>query len=215
MLNIPFLSAKWALLVPIIVLGGIYGGISTPTEAAAVAVVYAFVIEGFVIKSLDWVTVYEILKNSAVISSSVFLVVIMATALGQVFVLLGLPDMMVQMLLGISDKTYVLLPIIILFLLVMGTFMDALANILIFAPLLLPVVTKIGVDPVHFGIIMIINISMGFCTPPVGVNLFIGSGLSSVPIEKLSKAVLPFLLSMIVSLLIITFFPGLSLWLLK
>lgn len=208
-------DAKWAMLVPIIVLGGIYGGIATPTEAAAVAVVYAFAVEGFIIKSINRKTLYEIFKNAGIINSGVLFVVVMATALGQILVLLGLPEMMVEFLLGISDNPYVLLPIIILFLLLMGTFMDALANILIFAPLLLPVVTEIGIDPIHFGIIMIINISMGFCTPPVGVNLFIGCGISGVPIEKLSKAVMPYLLTMIVALLVVTFIPGLSLWLLK
>jgi len=206
-------DAKFALLVPVIVLGGIYGGITTPTEAGVVAVVYAFLIEGFVHRTLNWGKVYEIMKSSALTNASIFLVVATASALGQILMFYNVPDMMVNFFVGISESPYILLPIIILFLLVMGTFMDALANILILTPLLLPVVSKIGFDPIHFGIVMIVCISMGFLTPPVGVNLFVGCAISKLRIEQLSKAVLPFLLAMIIAVLVLTFVPQLSLWL--
>jgi len=121
---------------------------------------------------------------------------------------------MVKLLVGITDNPYLLIPIIIVFLIVMGTFMDALANILILTPLLLPVVKHIGMDPVHFGIVMIVTVSMGFLTPPVGVNLFVGCGISKISIERLSVAVLPFLGAMIIAVLFLVFVPQLSLGLL-
>lgn len=203
-----------ALLVPVIVLGGIYGGMTTPTEAGVIAVVYSFIMEGFVMRSLSKKNVWEILRNTSLTTASIFLVVATATALGQILMFYNVPDMMVDLLVGISDNKYILLPIIVLFLLIMGTFMDALANILILTPLLLPVVKHLGMDPVHFGIVMIVNVSMGFLTPPVGVNLFVGCGISKISIEKLSWAVLPFLGAMIVALLFLVFIPQISLLLL-
>lgn len=206
-------DAKFALLVPVIVLGGIYGGLTTPTEAGVIAVVYSFLAEGFIHKELTKNKIWEILRSTAVTTASIFLVVATATALGQILMFYNVPDIMVNFLTSISDSPYVLMPIIIIFLLVMGTFMDALANILILTPLLLPVVTHVGFDPIHFGIIMIINVSMGFLTPPVGVNLFVGCNIAKISIEKLSLAVLPFILAMVIALLILVFVPQLTLWL--
>jgi len=206
-------DAKFALFVPVIVLGGIYGGFTTPTEAGVIAVIYAFLAEGLIHRSLTWSKVYEVLKGTALTNASIFLVVATATALGQILMFYNAPELMVSLLVGISDKTYILLPIIIIFLIIMGTFMDALANILILTPLLLPVVQKIGFDPIHFGIVMIVTVSMGFLTPPVGVNLFVACGISKLRIEVLSMAVLPFLFAMFIAVLFITFLPQLSLWL--
>ncbi|MFN2267939.1 MAG: TRAP transporter large permease [Desulfonatronovibrio sp.] len=203
-----------ALLVPFIVLGGIYGGIFTPTEAGVIAVVYSFLMEGIVMRSLTRKNLWEILRNTSLTTASIFLVVATATALGQILMFYNVPDMMVDLLVGISENKYILLFIIIIFLLIMGTFMDALANILILTPLLLPVIKHLGMDPVHFGIVMIVNVSMGFLTPPVGVNLFVGCGISKISIEKLSWAVLPFLGAMIVALLFLMFIPQISLFLL-
>lgn len=203
-----------ALMVPVIVLGGIYGGITTPTEAGVIAVVYSIVVEGLIIRTLSWSNVWDILRRTALTTASIFLVVATATALGQILMFYNVPGMMVDILLGISDNKYILLPIIIVFLLFMGTFMDALANILILTPLLLPVVKELGIDPVHFGIAMIANVSMGFLTPPVGVNLFVGCSISKISIERLSWAVLPFLGAMVLALFFLFFIPELSLFLL-
>jgi C4-dicarboxylate transporter DctM subunit len=203
-----------ALMVPVIVLGGIYGGMTTPTEAGVIAVVYSIVVEGLIIRTLSWTNVWDILRRTALTTASIFLVVATATALGQILMFYNVPDMMVNFLMGISENKYILLPIIIVFLLFMGTFMDALANILILTPLLLPVVTELGIDPVHFGIAMIVNVSMGFLTPPVGVNLFVGCAISKISIERLSWAVLPFLATMVVALFFLFFIPEISLFLL-
>lgn len=207
-------EALVALMVPLIVLGGIYGGLTTPTEAGVIAVVYAFIAEGLVLRTLSWQKVWDIFRGTAITSASIFIVVATATALGQILLFYNVPDMLVEILVGISDNKYVLIPIILVFLLVMGTFMDALANILILTPLLLPVMKHIGMDPIHFGIVMIVAASMGFLTPPVGVNLFVGCSISNLSIERLSVAVLPFLFTMCLALLAITFIPALSLGLL-
>ncbi len=202
-----------ALMVPIIVLGGIYGGFTTPTEAGVIAVVYALIVEGLILRTLSWQKVIDVFKGTSLTTASIFLVVATATSLGQILLFYNLPSDLVEVLVSISDNKYVLLPIILIFLLIMGTFMDALANILILTPLLLPVVKALGVDPIHFGVVMIVCSSMGFLTPPVGVNLFVGCSIANISIEKLSAAVMPFLFTMVIALLALAFIPQIALWL--
>ncbi len=203
-----------ALVVPLIVLGGIYGGVFTPTEAGIAAAGYAIIMEGVILRTLRLKDIFDIFSNTALTTASIFLLIATATAFGQLLLFNNVPDTMVSFLRGISSNPLVLLPIIILFLLVMGTFMDALANILILTPLLLPVVTELGYHPVHFGIIMIITASIGFLTPPVGVNLFVGCSVGNISIEKLSFAVLPFIFAMLAALMLIIFIPQITLILL-
>ena len=210
---VAFKDSISALMVPIIVLGGIYGGFTTPTEAGVIAVVYALIVEGIILRTLSWNKIWLILRGTALTTSSIFLVVATATAFGQILLFYNVPDMLVNVLMSVSENKYVLIPVILIFLLVMGTFMDALANILILTPLLLPVAVKLGIHPIHFGIIMITCASMGFLTPPVGVNLFVGCSIGKISIEKLSVAVMPFLFTLLIALLFITFIPELSLWL--
>ena len=209
-----FSRAKYALVVPVIVLGGIYGGIPTPTEAGAIAVTYAFVTEGLILKTLTWKSVVDIFKSSCLTTASIFIVVATASALGQLLMIYNVPDLIVEALSGLTGNKYVLLTAIIVLLLIMGTFMDALANILILTPLLQPLVMAAGIDMTHFGIIMIVAVSIGFLTPPVGVNLFVACGISGISIERLSVAVLPFVGVMIAGLLVLAFVPQLSLFLL-
>ncbi len=211
--GINFVKALPAIMVPVIVLGGIYGGIMTPTEAGVVAVVYSFIMEGLILRTLNWGKFLDVFKGTAVTTASIFLVVATASAFGQILLFYELPNMLVDTLVSISDNKFILLPIILIFLLIMGTFMDALANILILTPLLLPVAKTLGVDPIHFGIIMIVCSSMGFLTPPVGVNLFVGCSIGKITIERLSVAVIPFLGTMLIALVILTFFPQIALWL--
>ena len=206
-------DAMPALMVPLIVLGGIYGGFTTPTEAGVIAVVYSLIVEGLILRTLSWQKVIDVFKGTSLTTASIFLVVATATAFGQILLFYNLPTYLVDVLVSISDNKYILMPIILIFLIVMGTFMDALANILILTPLLLPVVKALGVDPIHFGIVMIVCSSMGFLTPPVGVNLFVGCSIANISIEKLSVAVMPFLLTMVLALLVLTFIPQISLWL--
>lgn len=209
-----FLASVPALMVPIIVLGGIYGGFTTPTEAGVIAVVYSFIVEGLFLRTLSLEKIKEVFKSTSLTTASIFLVVATATALGQILLFYNLPNQLVGILTGITENKYILILIILAFLLVMGTFMDALANILILTPLLLPVAKTLGFDPIHFGIIMIVCSSMGFLTPPVGVNLFVGCSISKISIERLSVAILPFLLTMVIALLSLTFLwePAKSCW---
>ncbi|MDP5220581.1 TRAP transporter large permease [Ruegeria sp. 2205SS24-7] len=209
-----FIGSIHALMVPIIVLGGIYGGIMTPTEAGVSAVAYALFVETVVLRAIGFREIWEILRSTVLTTASIFFLVATATALGQILLFNSVPDMMVDLMTSISDNRYVLLVLIIILLLVVGTFMDALANILILTPLLLPVVREVGIDPIHFGIVMIVSIAIGFLTPPVGVNLFVGCSIGQISIEHLSIAVMPFLGSMILALLVLAFVPQISLILL-
>jgi len=211
------LVALWAsghaLMVPLIVLGGIYGGIMTPTEAGVSAVGYALLAEVLFLRSLSWVKLWDVMRSTALTTASIFLVVATATAFGQILLFNDVPNQIVAYMTGLSESPYVILFLIILILLVLGTFMDALANILILAPLFVPVVSELGMDPVHFGVVMLIGVASGFLTPPVGINLFVGCGIGNISIERLSYAVLPFLLAIIAALLVIALVPALSLFL--
>jgi C4-dicarboxylate transporter DctM subunit len=207
-------DAKHALLVPVIVLGGIYGGITTPTEAGAIAVTYAFIVEGFLLRTLSRTKLWLILKGTTITNATIFLVVATASALGQLLLIYNVPDALVSVLSGVAENPPLLMFIIILLLVVLGTFMDALANILILTPLLLPLVQRAGIDLTHFGIIMVATVSLGFLTPPVGVNLFVGCGISKISIERLSFAVLPFLFAMLLAILVMAYIPSIVLVLL-
>ena len=208
-------EAKHALLVPVIVLGGIYGGIFTPTEAGAVAVLYAFTVEGLLLRALTWDKTWRILKDATVTNASIFIIMCVACALGQLLLIYNVPDAVSGLLTGVAHNKYLLLTVIIAIMLIAGTFMEALANIIILAPLMFPVIKSAGIDPVHFGIVLITSAALGFLTPPVGVNLFVACGISKMSIEKLSLAVLPFLLAMLLALAVLAVVPKLSLLLLN
>ncbi|RUR30401.1 TRAP transporter large permease [Vreelandella andesensis] len=209
-----FKQAIHALMVPVIVLGGIYGGIMTPTEAGVVAVVYALLAEAFLLRSLTLNHLWQVLRGTALTTATIFLLIATASALGQLLLFNNVPNQIVSFLTGISENKYILMLLIILLMLILGTFMDALANILILTPLLLPVAKQAGFDPIHFGIVMIVSVAIGFLTPPVGVNLFVGCNIANISIERLSIAVLPFLGALILALLVLAFVPQLSLILL-
>ncbi len=209
-----FQEAKYALAVPIIVLGGIYGGITTPTEAGAIAVTYAFIVEGFVLKRLNKTKIWQILRSTTITNATIFLVVATASALGQILLIYNVPNDMVGLLSGITENKILFFFVIIFMLLILGTFMDALANILILTPLLQPLVIQAGIDLTHFGVVMIAAVSLGFLTPPVGVNLFVGCGISGISIEKLSYAVLPFIAAILCGIFILAFIPQMVLILL-
>lgn len=208
-------EAKWALLIPVIILGGIYGGIFTPTEAAAVAVIYGFVIGVFVYKDLKLIDVFEILKKSALTTATVLIILGTANTFGRILTLEQIPVKIANAITSISDSRVVILILINILLLFVGCFMDTTAAIIILTPILLPVAKMVGVDPVHFGIIMVVNLAIGFITPPLGVNLFVACGIGNISIEELSKSIIPWLFVMIFCLMMITFIPDISLFLPK
>ena len=204
-------EAKWALLVPVIILGGIYSGLFTPTEAAAVAALYGLIVGCFVYKGINRTNILPCLQESAITSSTCVSLLAFATIFGNIMTMERIPNAVASFITGLTTDKILILLIINLLLLLVGMFMDTLAAIIILTPILLPIVTPMGVNPIHFGVIMVVNLAIGFVTPPVGVNLFVASGVGQVKLEVLAKKVLPLLVSMIVVLLLITYIPALCL----
>ena len=199
----------WALLVPVIILGGIYGGIFTPTEAAAVAVAYGLIVGLFVYRDLKLKDLYRIFGSAALTTATIMIILGTATTFGRILTLLRIPTMISEFFTSITDSRIVLLMLINLLLLVVGCFMETNAAIIILAPIFLPVVQALGVDPVHFGIIMVVNLAIGFVTPPLGVNLFVACNVANAKLEQICKGILPILGVMIVDLLLITYWEPL------
>lgn len=207
-------KAKFALLVPIIVLGGIYGGLMTPTEAAAIAALYGLFVGIFVYKELNLKKVIDCCIDSAQTSATIIILIAMATLFGNIMTLENVPTMITQYLLSITENKLLILLLLNILLLIVGIFMETLAAIVILAPILVPVAVSIGVSPLHFGIIMVVNLAIGFVTPPVGVNLFVASSITQTKLADLSVHALPMIGLMILVLLVITYFPQITLFLL-
>jgi C4-dicarboxylate transporter DctM subunit len=199
----------WAFLVPVIILGGIYSGLFTPTEAAVIACVFALFIGLFIYKEYRIADIPSILRRTVLTAGTIMLLVSCASALGRLMTLEQVPVHLAEMLVGISDNKYVILLIINIFLLIVGMFMETYAAIIILAPVLMPTMHALGVDPLHFGLVMVLNLTIGLCTPPVGVNLFIASRIANCPIERMMKWLAPTLSVMIIVLALITYIPQL------
>lgn len=210
-----FREATLALLMPVIILGGIYGGFFTPTEASVVAVVYGFIVGVFVYKQINLKTLREMLVSSVVTTSVILFIIASASIFGMVLTREKVPQSIATLLSESNLSPVVILLLVNLLLLIVGTFMETIAAIIILTPILLPVVTQIGIDPIHFGIIMTANLAIGLITPPVGVSLFVGARVGNTKFEPLVRAVVPFMLMMIVSVIIITFIPQLSMLFIK
>lgn len=204
-----------SLLMPVIILGGIYSGFFTATESAAIAVVYAVIVELFIHREVSVKKLYPVLSETAEMLGMLFLILIMAVSLNKFMTFEELPQQMVDWMSSmISTKLGFLLAVNILLLLV-GCLMDIMSAILVLAPILTPMAIHYGIDPIHFGIIMIVNLEIGYLTPPIGINLFVASGIFKEPLTDVIKAVVPFLLVMLLGLAIITAFPSISLFILK
>ena len=200
-------EASWALMIPIIILGGIYGGIFTPTEAAVVSVVYALVIGKFVYKELDYASVYKSMRDTVLVNGSLMFMIGLSIAFANYISLAQIPAKMAAALIGFSDSPIILMLIINVFLLVIGCFIDNIAAVVILTPLLLPIVSRIGIDPIHFGLIITFNLAIGFISPPYGINLFVASTVSGESVERISWNILPFVAVMIGCLMLFTYFP--------
>lgn len=203
-------NAFWALMSPVIILGGIYGGIFTPTEAAAVSCVYTFVIGKFVYKELDMKKLMDCLKDTVLLAGATSFMIGLSSGFAFLLTMKQVSNTVAEALLSVSDNKIVILLIINVFLLIIGCFIDNISSCTILAPILLPVVVALGVDPIHFGIIMTMNLAIGFITPPYGANLFIASAVGNTPMESIIKRVWPLILTIVVVLLLTTFIPGLS-----
>lgn len=203
-------ESKWALMVPIIILGGIYGGFMTPTEAAAVAAFYGLIVGLFIHREINIKNLLPAMVGSAGTSSMIIVLMAMAQIFGSIMSIERIPTMVATFILSLTTSKILVLLMINVLLLIVGTFMEALAAIIILVPLLLPIVTQLGVDQIHFGVIMVLNLAIGFITPPVGVNLFVASGIAKLKLADIAKAAMPMLGLMILVLLAVTYFPPLS-----
>lgn len=205
------LRAFWPLLTPVIILGGILGGIMTPTEAAAVAVGYAFVVALFIMRTLKLRDVPDVLIRSGITSAVVLLLVGAAMAFKTVAALARTPEQLAGIILAMSDNPLILLFLINLLLFLVGMFLDAGPAIIILGPILGPIFVQLGVDPIHFAIIMAVNLTVGLLTPPMGLVLFVTSSVSGLRVETISKAILPFLVVHVTVIFLLTYIPALTL----
>ncbi|ATF16196.1 TRAP transporter large permease [Brevibacillus sp. HB1.2] len=208
-----FKDAILAILMPIIILGGIYGAIFTPTEAAVVAVIYGLVVGLFVYREIKWKDLGEIFAGSASMTAVIMLIIATANAFGYLMTRENIPQEIAQFMLGITDSTIITLLIINILLLILGTFMETAVTIILLTPILLPITNSLGIDPVLFGVIMVVNSAIGMLTPPVGINLLVAGNIAKLQNTEIERAVIPFLVIMIVDLMLITYIPEISLFL--
>ncbi|WP_421617397.1 TRAP transporter large permease [Brevibacillus sp. TJ4] len=208
-----FKDAILAILMPVIILGGIYGGIFTSTEAAVVAVVYGLIVGLFIYKEIKWKDLGSIFTSAATLTAAIMLIIATANAFGYLMTRENIPQGIAQFMLGITDSVVVTMLIINIFLLIMGTFMETSVIIILLTPILLPVILALGIDPVLFGVIMVVNSAIGMLTPPVGINLLVAGKIAKLPNTAIERAVIPFLIIMIVDLMLITYVPEISMFL--
>ena len=212
-----FRTAFWGFLMPVIILGGIYGGIFTPTEAAAVSVVYGLIVGLFIYREVKLTDLYDLLVDSTKTTGGIMLIIGAATLFSYICTVHGISNAAQKLLLDIAGNKYVFLLIVNVIFLIAGCFVDANSAMYIFIPIMYPVATQLGIDPIHFGVLSTVNLAIGQVTPPVGVNLFVAIGVSSklenikdktkVTIETISKAVWPMILACVITLLIVTYIP--------
>ena len=212
---VSFGEAFFSILMPVIILGGIYLGYTTPTEAAAVSIVYSLIISILIYKEIAFKDVLVIARKSVITSAMIMFVIGSSNIFSWYLTFQQVPQKVAEVVLGLGSSPVLILITINILLLFVGMIMDSSAAVLILTPLLLPIVTSIGVSPIHFGVIMVVNLSIGMLTPPFGLNLFVASGISKLSLSDVIKGVMPFIGILIVDLLIITFIPQMSLFLVK
>ncbi|NLZ53446.1 MAG: TRAP transporter large permease [Thermoanaerobacteraceae bacterium] len=208
-----FKESFFALLMPAIILGGIYGGIFTPTEAAAVAVVYGILVGLFVYRELEWREIPEILFRSAVGTAVIMFLIACANFFGWFLVREMIPQRIAAGMLGITQNPYLILLLVNIILLILGTFLNTTAAVTLVTPILLPIITKVGIDPLFMGIVMIVNLAVGMITPPVGLCMFVACNIAKISLDELTKAIMPFLIVLIICILVVTYVPGVAMFL--
>jgi C4-dicarboxylate transporter DctM subunit len=210
---IAFKNAFWALLIIVIVIGGIYGGIFTPTEAGAFSVMYAFFVSFFIYKDTKYKDLYKIILDSAQTSSMIFFIIANAMLFAHFLTDEQIPQEITQMIIEANVGPLMFLLIVNILLLLMGQFMEPSSVVMITVPLLLPIGIALGIDPIHLGVIMVVNMEIGMITPPVGLNLFVASGITGLSLKQVIVASLPMTLILIFGLMLVTYIPIISLWL--
>jgi len=210
---VAFRESVWGLLLIVVVMGGIYSGIFTPTEAAAMAAVYAFIVAVFVYKDMPLKKIPKVLLDSASMSAMLLYIITNAVLFSFLMTSENIPQAMADWMINQGFGPVAFLLVVNVLLLLAGNVMEPSSIILILAPILFPVAIKLGIDPVHFGILIVVNMEVGMCHPPVGLNLYVASGITKMGISELTVAVLPWLLTMLGFLVVVTYWPGLTLWL--
>jgi C4-dicarboxylate transporter, DctM subunit len=200
----------WSLMMPVIILGSIYTGLCTPVEASIIAVVYSLLVGVFIKRQLNFTALIESLQQTIVISGSVIIIIGTSTLFARVLTMYQVPQRLGELLVTISSDPLVILELICGVLLFLGMFMETLSTIIILTPILLPVVSSLGVDPIHFGIIFVVTNELAFLTPPLGVNLFVVCGLTNRSLERISMAVIPYIITLLIAMEILIFFPDIS-----
>jgi tripartite ATP-independent transporter DctM subunit len=208
-------EALWGLMTMVIILGGILTGVFTATESASIAVLWAFFVTMFIYRDYQWRDLPKLMHRVVKTLAIVMILIGFAAAFGYIMTLMLIPQQITALFTSVSKEPWVILLMINVLLLLLGTLMDMAPLILIMTPILLPVATSIGVDPVHFGMIMMVNLGMGLITPPVGAVLFVGAAIAKLPIEQVTKALIPFFGAMLFVLAMVTYVPAISLWLPK
>ena len=209
-----FRESFFAILSPVIVLGCIYSGVASPTEAAVISVFYSLIISMFIYKTLKFGDLWGILVEAIRTYSPIMFILAASTAFSRVLTLMQVPQMVSAFILESFTNKIILLIVINIFLLLVGIVMDTTPAILILSPILLPIVTAVGMNPIHFGVVMVVNLAIGFVTPPIGVNLFVASSLTDVPVMDIARKAMPMIIMFLVALLLITYIPQISLYLL-
>jgi tripartite ATP-independent transporter DctM subunit len=207
------LDALWGLVTIAIIMGGILSGVFTPTESAAVACVYAFLVTFLVYRDYRWRDLPHLVHRVVKTVAMVMMLIGFSVGFGYLMALMQIPAKMTQFFMAISENKYVFLLMVNILLLVLGTFMDLAPMLLICTPIFMPVILKLGIDPVHFGMIMILNLGIGLITPPVGPTLFVGCAIGKVTMEQVTRGLWPFYGAMCIALLLVTYIPAISLWL--
>ena len=208
-----FGKAFWALLIVVVVIGGIYGGIFTPTEAAAASAIYALIISLFVYKDIKFKDLWDICLESAITTAMIFFIIANAVVFAYLLTSENIPQTIADSILAANIGKIGFLIIVNVLLFIMGQFMEPSSVVMIMVPLLLPIATALGVDPVHFGILLIVNMEIGMITPPVGLNLFVASGLTGMNLKDVIVSCLPWTLTLFIGLILVTYIPEISLWL--
>lgn len=208
-----FRTGFWSVMAPLVILGGIYSGFFTPTESAIVAIFYTLFVGLFIHRELKWKDIVHSLETTTWLSGRVLLILFTATVFGRLLVENQIPAIVAESMLSLTDNVYLIWLLIIGFLLFVGMFMETLAAIMILTPVLLPVTYSLGIDPIHFGIVMVCSLSIGFSTPPLGENLFVASGISDTSLEEVTAKALPFAFVSAMAVILIAFVPEISLFL--
>lgn len=203
----------WGLMMPLIVLGGIYSGMFTPTEAAAVAVVYSAIVGSFIYRDIKLRDYIDILTSSASVSAMIMFIIISANAFSWYLTSESIPQNVAEWIISVAPEPWMFLVAVNVLLLIVGCFMEPNSAILVLAPLFFPIVQKMNINPIHFGIIMIYNLELGMLTPPLGLNLFVASGMTKYPLGRVVKASMPFIIAMFILLFVYTYIPAFSTWL--